>query len=146
MSGRFSNGVHEMPVRVYYEDTDLSGFVYHANYLRFAERGRSDFLYHCGVDHDVLKSGTPETVFVVASMDIAFKMPAKINDLLTVRTVYTKAKGARFEISQKILRGDELVWMADIVAASVTLDGRPVRLPDAMMRLVTDRLGNKDLI
>ena len=146
MSGEFSNGVHEMPVRVYYEDTDLSGFVYHANYLRFAERGRSEFLYQCGVDHDVLRKGDPETVFVVASMDITFKTPAKINDLLTVKTVYTKAKGARFEISQKILRGDEVVWTADIVAASVSVAGRPVRLPASLMQIIRGRLASKELI
>ena len=146
MSGVFKDGVHEMHVRVYYEDTDLSGFVYHANYLRFAERGRSEFLYLCGIDHDQLQKGEAETVFVVASMDINFHAPAKINDLLTVKTVYTQAKGARFEIIQKIYRYEEVIWTAQLVAASVSVKGYPVRLPSELMQLVQGRLGNKDLI
>ncbi len=146
MPQRIKNGVHELEVTVYYEDTDLSGFVYHANYLRFAERGRSEFLYDCGGDHETLKNGDPPMVFVIISMNIGFKAPAKIGDLLKVRTVYTKIKGARFEVHQKIFKDETLIWEADVVAATLTLDGRPRRLPVEFLHQITPNLADKELI
>ena len=78
------NGIHNLPVRVYYEDTDFSGVVYHANYLRFAERGRSEFLHACGIHHSDLFSRPDPLAFTVVNMNIDFLAPAKIDDRLAV--------------------------------------------------------------
>lgn len=146
MMGRFDNGIHELDVRVYYEDTDFSGFVYHANYLRFAERGRSEFLHHCGIDHQHMLAASPPLVFVVTHMDIDFKAPARIGDLLSIRTVYTQIKGARFFVHQKIYCGEALLWQADVTAASVTTSGKPARLSAEFMDKITPHLMQKDHI
>lgn len=134
IGGRIVDGAHLLPVRVYYEDTDFSGVVYHANYLRFAERGRSDFLRLAGVSHTALLAGPARLAFAVHRMEIEFLKPARIDDLLEVRTRYLKAGGARLHAAQAIFRvgdegGLEEIWRAAVHAACVDGAGRPHRLP-----------------
>lgn len=125
---------HEMEVRVYYEDTDFSGAVYHANYLKFCERGRSDCLRLLGVHHHELHWHESEgrMGFVVRRMVCDFLKPAQIDDLLTVESRFKALRGARMEIAQQVLRGDETLFSADVTAALVDANGRPKRMPAAI--------------
>lgn len=120
---------HMMMVSVYYEDTDFSGFVYHANYLKFAERGRSNFLRLCGIEHTHLLALEPPLAFVVGHMDIGFLAPARIGDMLLVETAFTRLHGARLLAEHVISRDGTPIWQARVTAAIVDLDGRPRRLP-----------------
>ena len=95
MDGAFTDKIHKLDVRVYYEDTDFSGVVYHANYLKFAERGRSSFLRLAGVIHSDLLTYEPPLAFVVRGMNIEFVAPARIDDVLVVETIFTTARGPR---------------------------------------------------
>ena len=131
--GVFEGREHRLPVRVYYEDTDFTGLVYHANYLRFFERGRSDFLRVAGVGHAELLEAQPPLAFVVAEMTVKFLKPARIDDALTVRTRYEAIKGPRLIIEQAITRGDEVLCTAAVVAVCIHLDGRPRRPTAALI-------------
>ena len=124
-SGRLDNGVHVLPVRVYYEDTDFSGVVYHANYLKFMERGRSDLLRLLNE-----QAGAGTGVFAVTHMEIAFKAPARIHDALTVRTALTAIKGPRITFRQHVERSGELLCQATVVAAALGETGK-ARRPSA---------------
>jgi acyl-CoA thioester hydrolase len=134
-SGVFVGREHHLPVRVYYEDTDFTGVVYHANYLRFLERGRSDFLRAAGVSHTELQG--EDTAFVVTHMEIDFKRAARIDDALTVVSTYDEVKGVRLLVSQKIFRGEELIAEASVIAACISLSGRPKRPPKSMVEKLT---------
>lgn len=125
--GAFAGREHRLPVRVYYEDTDFTGLVYHANYLRYFERGRSDFLRAAGIGHAELLEADPPLAFVVAEMTVRFLKPARIDDALMVRTRYEAIKGPRLIIEQAITRGEETLCTADVTAACIHLDGRPRR-------------------
>lgn len=126
----------DIPVRIYWEDTDAGGIVYHANYLKFMERGRSDMLRSVGFEQQSMKlSGLP--IFVVANIDITYRRPAKLDDLLTVRTRLIGLKRASFVFEQTIYRGDELMTSAKVRCAAVdAAKGTPVVIPD----LVFERL------
>ncbi len=126
-SGRFEGKTHLLPVRIYYEDTDMSGIVYHANYLRYFERGRTDFLRCAGVIHSELAAREKPLAFAVTSMDVRFKKPARIDDSLLVHTEYTQIKGARLIIKQWIMRGQDLIATNDVVAVSIDMQGNPQR-------------------
>lgn len=116
-------------VRVYYEDTDFSGVVYHARYLQFFERGRTEALRACGVTHTELLARAEPLAFAVRRMTTEWILPAKIDDLLEVRTRFTGAKGARMLLDQQIRRGEALIARADVEAVCMSLDGRPRRVP-----------------
>jgi acyl-CoA thioester hydrolase len=136
MAGRIVGQTHYLPVRVYYEDTDFSGIVYHANYLRFAERGRSDFLRLAGVNHADLFQGEDPLAFAIHRMEIDFVRPARIDDRLEVQTRYVRASGARLEAEQSIYLVDEAgalieIWRAKVFAACIDGEGRPRRLPQS---------------
>ena len=131
-SGEFEGRTHLLPVRVYYEDTDFTGLVYHANYLRFFERGRSDFLRLVSSGHAELLDRDDPMAFVVTRMDIRFLKPARIDDALMVRTAYEAVKGPRLIIRQAIVRGEQTLCEADVEAACIDLNGRPRRPPRAM--------------
>ncbi len=120
---------HRFPLRVYYEDTDFSGVVYHASYLRFLERGRTEFIRACGIDQQKLHRETG-VYFVVRRMTIDWIKPALMDDELVVETAPAKLGGASMVLSQRILRGDEVLTTADVVVA-ILKDGRPTRLPDS---------------
>ena len=132
-SGVFAGREHHLPVRIYYEDTDFTGVVYHGNYLRYFERGRSDFLRLAGISHSDLLEDEAPTAFVVTRMELDFKRAARIDDALTVVTSYDEVKGVRLMVSQKILRGEELIAVAQVTAACISLDGRPKRPPASMV-------------
>ena len=120
---------HVLPVRIYYEDTDFTGVVYHGGYVRFFERGRTDFLRLAGVSHAGLLERPDPLAFTVVKLAIEFKRPARIDDALQVRTLYRAAKGPRLYIGQRILRGEALIAEAEVEAACIDLAGRPRRPP-----------------
>ena len=124
-------------VRVYYEDTDFSGRVYHASYLRFLERGRTEWLRAHGFAHrDVMER--EGVAFAVRSLTIEYLAPAMMDDLLRVETAVAAARGASIRFQQRIVRGDrELVTAAVLVAA--VRDGRPARIPADLRRALAAR-------
>jgi acyl-CoA thioester hydrolase len=119
----------EIAVRVYYEDTDFSGVVYHARHLQFFERGRTEALRALGVSHSDLLALDEPLAFAVRRMTVEWLAPARIDDLLTVTTRFGEIRGARMMITQEITRGDSVIATADVEAACMTLSGRPRRLP-----------------
>lgn len=127
-AGRIVDGVHHLPVRVYFEDTDLSGVVYHANYLRFMERARSDFLRLAGVDQRAAIDGGTG-VYAVADLSIRYIAPAKLDDALTVVSRIAVVRAASTVIQQTVMRGPEKLTDARVTAAFLTLAGRPQRQP-----------------
>jgi acyl-CoA thioester hydrolase len=121
------------PVRVYYEDTDFSGVVYHASYLRFMERGRTELLRARGVSQGTSLSAEPgdRFGFAVRAMTIDFRRPARMDDLLTIETQVVEIGGASMELAQRVTRGDDLLVEATVRIACV-VDGRPCRIPAAI--------------
>jgi acyl-CoA thioester hydrolase len=120
----------ELDVRVYYEDTDFSGRVYHASYLRFLERGRTEWLRGHGLTHQDLAASSG-IVFAVRSMQIDFLAPARIDDLLCVETSAGTARGASIGFRQRVILHEKTLVAATVLVAA-TRDGRPVRLPAAL--------------
>ena len=118
---------HSFPVRVYYEDTDLAGIVYYANYLKFIERGRSEWVRDCGVDQGALKADQG-IVFAVRKVDAEFLKPAKFDDLLQVTTELVALGGASITLSQEVWRGDERLFTAHVVLVCLHDTGKPARL------------------
>lgn len=138
--GRFEGREHRLPVRVYYEDTDFTGLVYHGSYVRFFERGRTDALRTLGIGHADMLDGETPTAFVVAEMALRFLSPARIDDALTVVTRFEAVKGPRLVMAQSIRRDDRILCEADVVAACIHLDGRPRRPSPALRAAVAPLL------
>lgn len=136
-AGRFEGREHRLPVRVYYEDTDFTGLVYHANYVRYFERGRSDCLRLMGIGHAELLDGDTPMAFVVSKMGLSFLKPARIDDQLLVRTHYEAITGPRLLIAQSITRGEVVLCRAEVEVVCIHMDGRP-RRPTPLLR---DRIG-----
>lgn len=138
LAGRLEAGRHVLPVRVYYEDTDFSGLVYHASYLRFMERGRSDMIRLLGVHHSALAAGEgARLVFVVRRMEIDFLRPARIDDVLEVVTEPSEQTAAAFTLAQTVMRGHERLVRARVQIVLVDETGRPQRLATALPESVT---------
>jgi acyl-CoA thioester hydrolase len=137
ISGRFEGKVHILPIRVYYEDTDFSGAVYHANYLKFCERARSDCLRLLGIHHSEMH-GTAS--FVVRRMVCDFLKPALIDNLLEVETRFVEFAGARMELTQTVTRASEKLFEAQVTVALVDGQGRPKRLPPDMTKTFLSRV------
>lgn len=136
ISGWFDGKRHHLPVRVYYEDTDFSGVVYHANYLKFMERARTESLRAAGQQgHGDLMQAL-DLVFVVRKMDIVWSRPARIDDALEVQSVFTHIRGARLQLVQRVMRGDELLVSADVELAAINSAGMPKRLPKDVAALL----------
>jgi acyl-CoA thioester hydrolase len=135
LSGEIRDGRHLLPVRVYYEDTDFSGVVYHASYLRFMERGRTDYLRLLGVAHRGLfqeaAAEAPGFHFVVRSMAIEFLKPARMDDLLAITTRPQDVKGASITLLQHVMRGSETLVEARVRVAFLSA-GRAQRIPKAL--------------
>jgi acyl-CoA thioester hydrolase len=131
-AGRFEGRAHLLPARVYYEDTDFSGIVYHANYLRFFERGRSDFLRLAGVHHAELAAAAEPLAFAVIKMALSFLKPARIDDALVVETRFNAIRGPRIFIAQRLRKGQDLLVEADFEVCCISLSGRP-RKPPALL-------------
>jgi acyl-CoA thioester hydrolase len=136
-AGWFEGREHLLPVRVYYEDTDFTGVVYHANHARYLERGRSDFLRLAGISHTDLLAHDEPTAFVVTRLAIDFRAAARIDDALLVRTTYDAVRGPRLFISQRIVRGETVICEAEVQAACISLDGRARRPPKGMVETLT---------
>ncbi|MGB0908543.1 MAG: YbgC/FadM family acyl-CoA thioesterase [Maricaulaceae bacterium] len=138
--GYFKGREHYYPVRVFYEDTDFSGVVYYANYLRFLERARSSYFRLAGIGHAELLERNVPLAFVIRKITLDYKRSAKIDDVLSVMTTYDTFKGARLMVSQKIFRGEELLLTADSEAACIDLNGRPRRATPQMIEKLTPYL------
>jgi len=136
-AGWFEGRTHHLPVRVYYEDTDFTGLVYHANYARYFERGRSDFLRLTGLDHAALLDRERPLAFVVTRLEVDFLKPARIDDALTVKTAYDAIRGPRLAITQGLHRGEDALAAAQVQVACIGMDGRPRRPPPGL----AERLG-----
>jgi acyl-CoA thioester hydrolase len=144
LAGELTDAGHRLLARVYYADTDFSGIVYHARYLEFLERGRTDYLRLLGVHHSELADGKlgESIVWVVRRMEIDFKSAARIDDILTVETRTAEISGARVKMAQAIKRGDELLISAIVEAAMINSAGRPRRFPAEWIKLF--RPGSQD--
>ena len=128
--GRFDGKTHILPARVYYEDTDVSGIVYHANYLRMMERGRSEFLRLVGIHHMVMMAGEEPVAWTIRRMEIDYAKPARLDDALEIHTRYRTLTGARLTGEQWVrCKGAGLVT-AKIEAALITMTGKPRRIPE----------------
>ena len=127
---------HGFAVRIYYEDTDFSGNVYHAAYLKFFERGRTEFLRERGIHHSELAA--QGLAFAVRSMEIHFDGAAHIDDLLTVTTEVVSAGGARLVLSQTILRDDIVLTRAKVMVVAIKTSGGPARMPAAVRALLSE--------
>jgi len=132
LDGVVNQGRHHQQVRVYYEDTDFSGIVYHASYLRFMERGRTNYLRLIGADHRALfeqaEKEAPGFAFVVRRMSIDFKKPAHMDDVLDIVTTPEEVKGASVTLNQKVMRGDDVLVEAHVQVAFVS-GGRARPIP-----------------
>ena len=122
-----AQGQHWLNIRVYYVDTDFTGMVYQANYLRFFERGRSDFLRDAGVSHQSLLARDDPAAFTLTNVEVDYKRTAKVDDLLTIRTRSLGVNGVRMYFNQTCLRGDEVIAEGRITAVMIHADGRPMR-------------------
>jgi acyl-CoA thioester hydrolase len=134
LDGEIREGRHVLVVRVYYEDTDFTGIVYHANYLRYMERGRTNYLRLIGADHRALFEATekeaPGFAFVVRSMNIDFLKPGRMDDVLDIVTEPEEVKGASVTVRQRVMRGDELLVSASVRVAFVSAGrARPIPKP-----------------
>ncbi len=125
---------HTYPVRVYYEDTDMGGVVYHANYLRFIERARSDWVRKLGNDQNAMREAG--IVWVVRRIEADYLAAAKFEDELVVETEMVALSGARLTMSQLVRRGDTEVFRATVTAVCMNAQGKPVRLPAEIRALL----------
>ena len=131
---------HVLPVRVYFEDTDFSGLVYHATYLRWCERGRSDFLRLMGNDHHALISGVDgrePAAFVVRRMHLEYLKPARIDEILEVRTQAKQSTAATLVLDQRISRGGLELFTAEVMVVLISASGKPMRLSAALREALT---------
>ena len=132
--GVMRGATHHFPLRVYFEDTDVAGIVYYANYLRFSERARSDMLRLMGIDQRrALEAG--EGVYVVAEAAVKYRSPAKLADELVVVTQIEEVRAASVLIHQRVMRGNELLAEVRVTAAFLTPEGRPRRHPRAWVEM-----------
>ncbi len=134
LDGEIRDGRHFLTVRVYYEDTDFTGIVYHANYLRYMERGRTNYLRLIGADHrslfEAAEKEAPGFAFVVRSMTLDFLRPARMDDVLEIVTEPEEVKGASIKLRQRVLRGNELLVEAHVRVAFISAGrARPIPKP-----------------
>ncbi len=128
------NKYHAFPIRVYFEDTDTGGIVYYANYLKFAERGRTELLRHLGISHAemIKKQGV---MFVIRSCLLNCLASARLDDVLEVRTYFKKLTHVKLEVSQSIVRNDKLIATLEVVLACVNSLGKPIKIDDDLRHL-----------
>ncbi|MCA0938409.1 tol-pal system-associated acyl-CoA thioesterase [Yangia mangrovi] len=122
---------HEFPVRVYYEDTDMAGIVYHANYLKYIERARSDWVRARGIDQNALREGEG-LVFVVRRLEADYLAPARFDEELVVHTEVKSVSGVRLGLTQEVQRAGKPLFRAEVTLVAITADGHPARLPAAI--------------
>ncbi len=121
---------HIFPIRVYYEDTDMAGIVYYANYLRYIERARSDWVREAGVDQNAMRADG--VVFVVSRVEADYLSPARFDDALRVETTLERLSRVRMVFRQKVLRGEDLLFDSRVTATCMDATGRVVRLPEGL--------------
>lgn len=126
-----SGATHTTPIRVYYEDTDAAGIVYYANYLKFAERGRTEMMRALGFEHSAIDAESG-TIFTVRWLTIDYRMPARLDDLLTIDTRVVELGAATLRLEQQIRRDGAVLVSTDILVACVGRDGRPRRVPEGL--------------
>lgn len=137
LSGRLTDEGHVLPVRVYFEDTDSSGVVYHGSFVRFLERGRSELLRAAGISHMELAEGETNTAFAVRRLSLDFKRPARIDDVLEIVTKPVEMRGASITLDQLVRRNGEVLVEARVQVVLISPDGRPQRISGALR----ERLG-----
>ena len=141
ISGIIKQKTHFFQIRVFYEDTDFSGIVYHANYLKFAERGRTNFLRFLGINHsDLINSDEPK-YFVVYKMNSKFIGTSTIDDLLEVRSNFKGIEGVRLKIDQDIYKEEKKVFSANIEFALLDKNAKPIKFPNDMKLKIKNYLG-----
>jgi len=140
IAGRIIDGGHALRQRVYFEDTDFSGRVYHARYLHFLERGRSDYMRLLGIHHRELAAAGQS--FAVSRMEIDFLKPASIDDVLVVWTRTQNSTGARVTLHQRVMRDEDALVKATVIVALVGPNGRPVRFPSAIRGVFGAKAGS----
>ena len=126
--GSFDGKTHILPISIYYEDTDLSGMVYHANYLRYMERARTEFFRLAGISRANLEDEVP-TAWTLRRAAMEFFRPARLDDRIAVHSVLTEVSGARIKVRQRVRHGETLLVEGRIEACITTLTGKPRRLP-----------------
>jgi len=145
-SGRIEDRAHLFPVRIYYEDTDFSGAVYHANYLKFFERSRSEFLRLAGIGHKALLERPEPLAFAVTKLNIEYRASAKIDDSLIVRTRFLSARGARMGLDQALLRDGTLICRAAVEIVCIGAGGGGARrLPKEIVDALAPYLSAPDI-
>lgn len=122
---------HRLPIRVYYEDTDAGGIVYYANYLKYAERGRTEFLRALGFENSTLKE-REGLIFVVRHLEADYLKPARLDDELLLETAVSEIKNASFSMKQSIFCRNQLIFSMDVILVSVDGAGRPAKLPESL--------------
>jgi len=134
LDGRLEDGAHVLPLRIYFEDTDFSGVVYHGSYVRFLERGRTELLRALGIGHDALDKGAhgERLAFAVRRLVIEFLKPARIDDVVEVETRPRDVSGARGVLAQEIRRGEDVLVTAEVTVALINGEGKPRRWPEAI--------------
>lgn len=125
---------HRFAVRVYYEDTDMGGIVYHANFLKFIERARSEWVAEMGLDQNAMRE--EGIVFAVRRIEADYMAPARYGEALEVRTTTASVTGARLVMDQVVMRGEEVLFVAQVTVACITMAGQPVRLPEVLRKQV----------
>jgi acyl-CoA thioester hydrolase len=143
--GHFEGSIHILPIRVYYEDTDLSGVVYHANYLRFMERARTELFRSVGVSKMADLESPEPTAWTIRELAIKYIYPARLDDALEVHTICTAVSGARLNAIQRVFCGDTLLTEGRIEACVITLTGRPRRIPQHIRDLLNPFLSQTDV-
>ena len=133
LTGRVESGTHHWPIRVYYEDTDVAGIVYYANYLKFAERARTEMLRLAGVNQSEMAKRYG-MAFAVRNCAIDFRAPARLDDLIEVRSRFTEMAGATVSVAQAIWRDAEKLVCLDVRVACLRENGRPTRVPAPLRR------------
>ncbi|SFI89580.1 tol-pal system-associated acyl-CoA thioesterase [Jannaschia pohangensis] len=126
---------HRWPIRVYYEDVDLAGIVYYANYLKFIERARSEMVRAAGIDQDAMRQGG--IVFAVSRVEADYLRPARYDDVLEVQTVLSDVSRVRFVMDQTVWRADTALFRARVTIVCMDVSGRPRRLPDGIVAMPT---------
>ncbi len=135
--GVFQGHTHILPARVYYEDTDFSGVVYHGAFVKFLERGRTEYLRAAGVHHREMLAMDEPIAFTIQKLNLVYHRPGRIDDALEIRSIFYKSRGARLLADQSVWRDDELLVEAQVTAACINLAGRARRMP----KFVVDKVG-----
>jgi len=144
LSGRLDGDVHSLPVRIYYEDTDFSGVVYHANYLKYFERGRSEYMRLIGIHHHELAALETPLAFAVAQINIRYLAPVRIDDLVTVGSRLLDVRGASFSLKQWVEKDGRRRAEGEVQVVCIDMQGRPKRMPKPLLDIIRAQVSTTD--